>query len=408
MRVWYAVERMFPSTREAIASASDDDLADLIGQMHGVACAAHEVMLGAIAEFNRREAYKADGVPSMGQWLVMRLGVNHRTGYELVGVSNRLESMPAVADMFQQGSLSWDQLRAVVSLVAEAGLDEELAAEEAIGKSAAELERLAREARRVSRRESEDRKRNEWARLRWDENGMLRGYLRLADTYGAAVKAEIERRAEAMPRLPDGSIELFEVRCARAVYEMACASMTAADADPESVTTIIHLDAHALAEADGGLASIELGPIISLASAHRLACDGRCQVVVDDLFGRTVEVAKTKHAVPRWLRRRVLKRDEGCRWPGCGREALLHAHHIKWWTRDRGPTEEDNLVAICSFHHHLVHEGGWEIEGEPRGTLTFRSRDGRTLTTGPPPLRPTVRDRLRGLLPEPPPQPRLA
>jgi hypothetical protein len=399
---------MFPPVRTAIADASDEELADLIGQMHGVVCSAKEVMLAAIAEFDRREAYRADGVPTMGQWLVMRLGVNHRTGFELVGVSKQLESTPAIAELFQQGSLSWDQVRAAVSLVMDAGLEDEAVAADAVGKSAAELERLAREARRVSRRESEDRKRNEWARLRWDENGMLRGYLRLADTYGAAVKAEIERRAEQMPREVDGSIVPFEARCARAVYEMACASMTASEVDAESTTTIIHVDAHALAEAEGGLASLELGPIVSMATAHRLACDGRCQVVVDDLLGRTVEIAKTKRAVPRWLRRRVLRRDGGCRWPGCGRTALLHAHHIKWWTRDRGPTEEQNLVALCWVHHHLVHEGGWEIEGDPTGTLRFTGPGGRVLTTGPPGLRTDVRHRLRGLLPEPPPQPAFA
>jgi hypothetical protein len=395
---------VFESTREAISAATDDELADLIGQMHGVTCSAQEVMLAAIAEFNRREAYKADGVPNMGTWLVMRLGVNHRTGFELVGVSKRLESMPAVAEMFQQGSLSWDQLRAVTSLVFEAGLDDSEAATEAVGKSAAELERLAREARKVSREESLDRKRNEWGRLRWDENGMLRAYLRLSDTYGAAFKAEIERRAEAMPRLPDGSLERFEVRCARAAYEMACASMTADAADPEATTTVIHIDAHALAGQDDALASLELGPLVSLDTVHRLTCDGRCQVVVDDLLGRTVEVAKTKHAVPRWLRRRVLKRDGGCRWPGCGRTALLHAHHLVYWSRG-GETAECNLCMLCWFHHHVVHEGGWRIEGDPTGVLRFVSPEGRVLTAGPPPLRPSVRERLRGLLPEPSPPP---
>jgi hypothetical protein len=37
-----------------------------------------------------------------------------------------------------------------------------------------------------------------------------------------------------------------------------------------------------------------------------------------------------------------------------------HAHHIKHWAWG-GPTELDNLVSLCGFHHHLVHEGGWTV-----------------------------------------------
>ena len=35
-------------------------------------------------------------------------------------------------------------------------------------------------------------------------------------------------------------------------------------------------------------------------------------------------------------------------------------HHIRPWYLD-GETELDNLVSLCGFHHHLVHEGGWTV-----------------------------------------------
>ena len=35
-----------------------------------------------------------------------------------------------------------------------------------------------------------------------------------------------------------------------------------------------------------------------------------------------------------------------------------------------GPTDLDNLVLVCSYHHKLVHEYGWRVEldlpGAPR------------------------------------------
>ena len=41
--------------------------------------------------------------------------------------------------------------------------------------------------------------------------------------------------------------------------------------------------------------------------------------------------------------------------------AYTQAHHITWWNRHRGPTDLDNGVLLCSFHHHLVHDSGWGI-----------------------------------------------
>ena len=52
-----------------------------------------------------------------------------------------------------------------------------------------------------------------------------------------------------------------------------------------------------------------------------------------------------------------------CGFPGCSATSWLHAHHIVHWSNG-GPTNLNNLVSLCSFHHHLVHEGGWQVEIE--------------------------------------------
>ena len=49
-----------------------------------------------------------------------------------------------------------------------------------------------------------------------------------------------------------------------------------------------------------------------------------------------------------------------CQFPGCESEHRLHAHHIVHWANG-GPTELGNLISACSFHHHKLHEGGWNI-----------------------------------------------
>ena len=46
---------------------------------------------------------------------------------------------------------------------------------------------------------------------------------------------------------------------------------------------------------------------------------------------------------------------------------------------------------LCTFHHKLVHEGGWDIRGKPDGDIVFIRPDGRDFV----PLRPRLRDEIR-------------
>ena len=89
-------------------------------------------------------------------------------------------------------------------------------------------------------------------------------------------------------------------------------------------------------------------------------------------------------------------RDKGCAFPGCRHTRFLHAHHVKHWLHG-GETSTENLVMLCSFHHRLVHEGGWDVshgpcEGDGSDTpggghacsgFLFHSPFGRTLEQNP-------------------------
>ncbi len=55
-------------------------------------------------------------------------------------------------------------------------------------------------------------------------------------------------------------------------------------------------------------------------------------------------------------------RDQGCVFPGCERPAAwCEAHHRIPWSRG-GPTDLDNGCLLCSFHHHLIHQGEWDLD----------------------------------------------
>lgn len=60
------------------------------------------------------------------------------------------------------------------------------------------------------------------------------------------------------------------------------------------------------------------------------------------------------------------------------------AHHIEPWDHG-GATDLDDLIPLCRFHHHLIHEGAWTLTVEPDGTLTVQ----RPPQPGDPPRRVT-------------------
>lgn len=117
-----------------------------------------------------------------------------------------------------------------------------------------------------------------------------------------------------------------------------------------------------------GHAQLDSGRPLDPATARRLACDASVIPVVLGTRSEPIELGRAAYAVTWALRRLLVIRDRGCAHPGCTRRPnRCHAHHIWHWA-DGGPTELDNLVLLCRYHHHLVHHGGWQIEmrdGQP-------------------------------------------
>lgn len=133
---------------------------------------------------------------------------------------------------------------------------------------------------------------------------------------------------------------------------------------------------------------------LSRARVHQLACDAMRIPVLTD--GATVlAMGDANDPIGLIRRRAVAARDQGCRMPGC-RAPVAHTdvHHIV--DRDLGgPTELDNLVALCRACHTDVHARGWRLHLHPDGRLTVRN--GRHSFTSRPPLRrpPPVTGRAR-------------
>ena len=375
---------------------TSDQLSEAICQLHASEVVTHRRLLGYVATFDAEERWREDCAASMVDWLVVRLSVARSTASEWVRVARALEGLPAIEKVVSEGRLSWDQL-APLTRFATGATDEVLAAS-APGWSAAETKGLAERARVetvADANEAHRARRLTW----WSDPHLLHLRGALPTDAGAQLTSVLTALAEEAPKDPGtDTYEPFEARAADALVELA-AQRGGEEADPDRPFVVVHTDPGALGGADEGEAELAEGRRIAAATARRLACDCRWQLVVENEAGEVVRLGRTTRQVPAWLTRQLRRRDRGCRFAGCGATRWLHAHHLTHWA-DGGPTDQDNLVLLCGRHHRVVHEGGWRITSTKEGDVTFHKPNGGVLTCGPPALRPDVRQRLFG--PDPP------
>ncbi|PRB16664.1 HNH endonuclease [Microbacterium sp. MYb62] len=132
-------------------------------------------------------------------------------------------------------------------------------------------------------------------------------------------------------------------------------------------TVIVRMDLDDL-EAGAGSATIDgLDQPVSISAARRMAAGGG---VIPCVLGGDSEVldwGREKRLFTRAQRLALVERDGGCAMCGLPPE-MTKAHHIRWWKRDRGPTDLSNGVLLCETCHHRIHDSGWEIRIEAGGS----------------------------------------
>jgi hypothetical protein len=130
------------------------------------------------------------------------------------------------------------------------------------------------------------------------------------------------------------------------------------------------------------------GPIpASLARQIAADPDGTWQRIVTDPLGRLIDLGRTRYRPPKPLADHVRVRDQTCAFPTCNRQAEnCDLDHVCDWAHG-GHTCPDNLVRLCSRHHHLKHNGNWTITYNPTtGTTQWTTPTGRHYTNHPPEL----------------------
>jgi hypothetical protein len=378
----------------------DGEVVEPIDGLHAGISANQRELLRFIAEFDARKRWQRDGCRDMAGWLSGRIGISTWAARRWVDAAHALEYLPHLSQALHTGLLCLDKVVELSRFATPENEAKLIAWARRV--SVAAIRRKADAANRPSLDDTREIEGSRFLRWWWFDDGRrlgLEGEFPAAQ--GCAITKAITRAAEQLPALPRDELctdlgasteDLVHERSADALFAMSSRAISE-DGDADRATVVVHTT---LGEEHGG--EIEGGPVIHPEVVRRLACDARLQFVVTDAEGNALGIGRASRNVPGWLMRELRYRDHGCTFPGCGTRGFLQAHHVHQWEHG-GPTDLDNLVLTCHFHHKLVHEFGWNVRLNGSIPQWFRP-SGRRYEPGPdPPERPPVVDSTVASLP---------
>lgn len=126
-------------------------------------------------------------------------------------------------------------------------------------------------------------------------------------------------------------------------------------------TLVITVRAQDLAKGSGWAMAEGVDEPVTPASARHAGCAGVIQRVLLGGNGRILRLGTEERVFNRHQRRAIAVRDGGCIIPGCSVPAgWCEVHHVVDHAKG-GPTNTDNGVLLCWFHHRFIDQGPWKI-----------------------------------------------
>ena len=135
---------------------------------------------------------------------------------------------------------------------------------------------------------------------------------------------------------------------------------------------------------DGSVVDFGLPIALPIDTIRRMACVAEVTPVIVGADVVRLWVGCTTRFATREQRRALRAMYRGCAVPGCCVAwDYVVIHHLQYFHHG-GPTDIENLLPLCTKHHHLVHEGGWNLSLDRFRHLTITLPDGTSKCHGPP------------------------
>ena len=203
----------------------------------------------------------------------------------------------------------------------------------------------------------------------------------VASLLDAGIEAMFHSGDREVPVECDASVEPNDHRRALAMVALlqsrpdgpTGSSLGGASCDrPARAEIVVHIDYELLAGAVGETVMGDArtcrtlnGSELTVETIRRLACEAEIIPLVLDGKSVPLDVGKSKRLATAYQRRALAAVHETCAIDGCSvKFSHCEPHHIDYW-ENGGVTDLNNLVPLCSRHHHAAHEGGWRLRLNP-------------------------------------------
>jgi hypothetical protein len=196
--------------------------------------------------------------------------------------------------------------------------------------------------------------------LEWEMTPQTGGLVKAA--IDAVVGRELHQAREDAHLLGEDPRTLEQLRAdaAEHVFRHA-ATCSSATGDLPSITMVVRMTLESLLTGLGTAQIDGINETISASEARKLAAEAGIVPIVLGEPSEVLDYGTTRRLFSTAQKIALAERDGGCAWGGCEcPPAYTEAHHIRWWSTEPN-TDLSNGVLLCSFHHHRIHDDGWEI-----------------------------------------------
>jgi Domain of unknown function (DUF222) len=165
---------------------------------------------------------------------------------------------------------------------------------------------------------------------------------------------------------------------ARALVDLATSSSRTTRPGKVELLALVDLETLVSGLRDHSVCELDDGTDIPVATMRRLACDAHILPVVLGGDGIVLDVGRSRRLATEDQRKALRAMYRTCGIGTCDVPFdRCEIHHVDEWGADNGATDLGRLIPSCSRHHHLVHEGGWQLELDPdTRQLTITLPDG--------------------------------